>query len=119
MIGLHHVQVACPRDGEDAVRAFYADGLGLIEVEKPADLRARGGAWFRAYGDRGDVLAELHVGVEEPFVPARKAHPAFVVDDLDAVATRLREAYPDAGHGVVLPFRRIFVVARVEVTTPV
>ena len=91
MIALHHVQVACPRDGEDAVRAFYADALGLIEVEKPADLRARGGAWFRAYGDRGDVLAELHVGVEEPFVPARRAHPAFVVDDLDAVARRLRE----------------------------
>ena len=91
MIALHHVQVACPRDGEEAARAFYADGLGLVEVEKPADLRARGGAWFRAYGDRGDVLAELHVGVEEPFVPARKAHPAFVVDDLDAVAARLRE----------------------------
>ena len=91
MIALHHVQVACPRDGEEAARAFYADGLGLVEVEKPADLRARGGAWLRAYGDRGDVLAELHVGVEEPFVPARKAHPAFVVDDLDAVAARLRE----------------------------
>ena len=91
VIALHHVQVACPPGGEDAARAFYADGLGLIEVEKPADLRARGGAWFRAYDDRGDVLAELHVGVEEPFVPARKAHPAFVVDDLDAVAARLRE----------------------------
>ena len=91
VIALHHVQVACPSGGEDAARAFYADGLGLVEVEKPADLRARGGAWFRAYGDRGDVLAELHVGVEEPFVPARKAHPAFVVDDLDAVAARLRE----------------------------
>jgi catechol 2,3-dioxygenase-like lactoylglutathione lyase family enzyme len=90
MIALHHVQVACPPGGEGAARAFYAEGRGLVEVEKPADLRARGGAWFRAYGDRGDVLAELHVGVEEPFIPARKAHPAFVVDDLDAVAARLR-----------------------------
>ena len=59
MIALHHVQVACPSSGEETARAFYADGLGLVEVEKPADLRARGGAWFRAYGDRGDVLAEI------------------------------------------------------------
>ena len=91
MIALHHVQVACPPGGEDAARGFYADGLGLVEVDKPADLRGRGGAWFRAYDDQGAVVAELHVGVEEPFVPARKAHPAFVVDDLDAIAARLRE----------------------------
>ena len=88
---LHHVQVACPPGGEDAARRFYADALGLTEVDKPADLVARGGCWFRAYDGSGAVTAELHVGVEEPFAPARKAHPAFVVDDLDAVATRLRE----------------------------
>jgi catechol 2,3-dioxygenase-like lactoylglutathione lyase family enzyme len=89
-VRLHHVQVACPPGGEDAARRFYADALGLTEVDKPADLVARGGCWFRAYDDSGSVAAELHVGVEDPFVPARKAHPAFVVDDLDAVATRLR-----------------------------
>jgi catechol 2,3-dioxygenase-like lactoylglutathione lyase family enzyme len=91
MIALHHVQVACPPGGEEAARRFYADGLGLTEVDKPADLRGRGGAWFRAYDEHGAVTAELHVGVEEPFVPARKAHPAFVVGDLGAVASRLRE----------------------------
>jgi catechol 2,3-dioxygenase-like lactoylglutathione lyase family enzyme len=91
MIALHHVQVSCPPAGEDAARAFYADGLGLLEVEKPADLRGRGGAWFRAYDEDGAVVAELHVGVEDGFAPARKAHPAFVVDDLGAVAARLRE----------------------------
>jgi catechol 2,3-dioxygenase-like lactoylglutathione lyase family enzyme len=91
MIALHHVQVSCPPGGEDAARAFYADGLGLLEVEKPADLRGRGGAWFRAYDEDGAVVAELHVGVEDGFAPARKAHPAFVVDDLGAVAARLRE----------------------------
>ena len=88
---LHHVQVACPPGGEDAARRFYVDGLGMTEVDKPADLVARGGCWFRAYDDSGAVTAELHVGVEDPFAPARKAHPAFVVADLSAVAGRLRD----------------------------
>ncbi len=89
MIALHHVQVAMPAGAEDLARRFYADGLGLTEVEKPAELRARGGAWFRGYGVTGGVTAEIHVGVEDPFVPARKAHPALVVDELDAIAHRL------------------------------
>ena len=84
---LHHVQVACPPGGEDVARRFYADGLGLSEVEKPDDLRARSGAWFRSpHG------AEVHVGVEDPFVPARKAHPALLLEyeaDLEEVAGRL------------------------------
>ena len=80
---LHHVQVACPRGGEDDARRFWADGLGMTEVEKSADLAGRGGCWFRA------GTAEIHVGVEEPFTPARKAHPALVVDDLPAVTGRL------------------------------
>ena len=88
---LHHVQVACPPGGEDGARRFYGEGLQLTEVEKPADLAARGGCWFRAYDASGAVSAELHVGVEDPFAPARKAHPAFVVPDLDVVAERLRE----------------------------
>ncbi len=86
MIALHHVQIACPAGGEEAARRLYGDALGLSEVPKPAGLAGRGGAWFRSYDERGAVAAELHVGVEEPFVPAGKAHPAFVVDDLDAVA---------------------------------
>ncbi len=90
---LHHVQVACPPQAEDAARRFYADGLGLTEVAKPPELAARGGAWFRALADDGEITAEVHVGVEDPFVPARKAHPAFVVVDvpaLDEAAERLR-----------------------------
>lgn len=89
MIALHHVQVACPPGGEGEARRFYAGALGLTEVAKPADLQGRGGAWFRAYDVLGAVTAELHVGVEDPFVPARKAHPAFVVDDLDGLADSL------------------------------
>ncbi len=89
MTRLHHVQVSCPPGGEDAARAFWAGALGLVEVDKPEPLRARGGCWFRAELD-GVVTAEVHVGVEADFRPARKAHPALVVDDLDAVAARLR-----------------------------
>ena len=92
------MQVACPPGGEDDARRFYADGLGLTEVEKPAALKGRGGAWFRAYDARGAVAAEVHVGVEEPFAPARKAHPAFVVDDLDAVAAAVTAAGFEVDH---------------------
>jgi catechol 2,3-dioxygenase-like lactoylglutathione lyase family enzyme len=98
-VRLHHVQVACPPGGEDAARLFYGDGLGLTEVPKPAALAGRGGCWFRAYDARGDVTAEIHVGVEDSFVPARKAHPALVLDDVAAL-DRLAERLRAAGHWV-------------------
>ena len=83
---LDHVQVAMPPGGEAEARAFYAGVLGLDEVPKPDALAARGGCWFR-----GGAL-ELHLGVEDGFVPARKAHPAFGVSDLTALRARLEEA---------------------------
>ena len=67
----------------------------MTEVEKPADLRARGGCWFRSHDRDGTVSAELHVGVEDPFSPARKAHPALLLDtvaELDATVRRVQEA---------------------------
>ncbi len=91
---LHHVQVCCPRGGETDARRFYGEGLGMTEVDKPAELAGRGGAWFRAYDDQGRVTAELHVGVEEPFAPARKAHPALLLpapEVLEEVVLRLGE----------------------------
>ena len=81
--GIDHVQVAAPAGCEPEARAFYGRLLGLEELPKPEPLAARGGCWFRAGAQ------ELHVGVEDPFAPARKAHPGLVVDDLDAVAERL------------------------------
>ena len=75
-IRLDHVQLAIPIGAEEEARAFYVGVLGLIEVPKPAAMAARGGAWFEA----GDV--RIHVGAEEPFVPARKAHPALVMRGL-------------------------------------
>ena len=71
--GLHHVQVAAPPGCEEDARAFYGDLLQLRELEKPPLLAVRGGCWF-SLGD-----GELHVGVEDPFRPAAKAHPALLV----------------------------------------
>ncbi len=103
---LHHVQVAMPAGAEDAARRFYAEGLGLVEVDKPESLRGRGGVWFRAYddgsfGSAGTVTAEIHVGVEDSFAPARKAHPALLLDSvetLDVTAARLESLGFDVDH---------------------
>lgn len=86
ILGFHHVQLAMPAGRENEAVSFYAGVLGLEEVSKPRELAGRGGAWFRS----GAV--ELHLGVEEGFVPARKAHPALLVDDLAAMEERLRTA---------------------------
>jgi catechol 2,3-dioxygenase-like lactoylglutathione lyase family enzyme len=87
---LHHVQVASPPGGEDAARRYWVDGLGLSEVAKPADLAGRGGCWFRSYDGSGGVAAEVHVGVEEPFAAARKAHPALLLDDVSVLVATAR-----------------------------
>jgi len=86
VLRLDHVQVAMPPGAEDAARAFYAGLLGLQEIPKPGASAARGGAWFR----RGEV--EIHLGVEADFRPARKAHPALVVQGYDTLLQRLRAA---------------------------
>jgi len=114
---LHHVQVCCPPGGEAAARAFYAGALGLIEVAKPAVLAARGGVWFRQPG------LELHVGVERDFTPARKAHPALVVDNIDEVAAWVQGAGFDVAWDGELPgFRRFYTADgagnRVEILQP-
>ena len=77
--GLDHVQVAAPPGCEAEARAFYGGLLGLAERPKPPALAARGGVWFGV----------LHVGVAADFAPAAKAHPAFLVRDLDVLAERL------------------------------
>jgi dUTP pyrophosphatase len=85
-VGLHHVQLAMPPGREEEAEAFYAGLLGLERVPKPLELEARGGCWFRGQA------VELHLGVEPDFRPARKAHPALVVEGMDAVRKRLIEA---------------------------
>ena len=92
VLRFHHVQLAMPAGREDEARRFYAGVLGMEEVTKPPHLATRGGCWFRGGG------AELHLGVEARFRPARKAHPAFLVDDLDT----MRDRFAAAGHEIML-----------------
>jgi len=80
---IDHVQLAMPIGGEDQARAFYQDILGLPERAKPGTLAARGGCWFE------DGSLKVHLGVDPDFRPARKAHPAFLVDDLAGLIARL------------------------------
>jgi catechol 2,3-dioxygenase-like lactoylglutathione lyase family enzyme len=103
--GIDHVQVAAPSGCEDEARAFYGGLLGLAEIPKPAALAPRGGCWFRAGAQ------EIHVGVEEPFAPARKAHPGLVADDLDQLAHRLRAAGHEVAYDDSMPGTRRFHVA--------
>jgi catechol 2,3-dioxygenase-like lactoylglutathione lyase family enzyme len=90
LLPIHHVQLAIPSGGEPACREFWGEVLGMNELEKPPALAARGGCWFR-----GGFL-EVHLGVEEPFMPARKAHPGLLVHGLHSLADQLTSA----GHPV-------------------
>jgi catechol 2,3-dioxygenase-like lactoylglutathione lyase family enzyme len=106
--GFHHVQLTIPRGGEAEARSFYVDRLGLREIAKPDDLAARGGFWL-AVGD-----AQLHVGLEDGVDRlATRAHPAFWVDDLDALTASLGAAGHEVHVPVALPGLR-----RVELRDP-
>lgn len=106
-----------PTGREDDARHFYGDLLGFSELEKPGTLKAGGGVWFAT----GSV--DLHIGVEEPFAPAKKAHVAYQVDDLEAVAESLRNAGFLVKPDDRLPgYRRFYTEDpfgnRVEILTP-
>ena len=104
IIDLDHVQIAMPRGAEDVARQFYGGVLELTEIAKPVNLAARGGLWFTA-GAR-----QLHLGVEADFRPARKAHPAFRVDDLEGLRARCLAAGLTPVEDEPLPgFRRFYL----------
>jgi catechol 2,3-dioxygenase-like lactoylglutathione lyase family enzyme len=81
--GIDHVQLAAPPGCEPEARAFFGGLLGWPELSKPAALAGRGGAWFQC------GTHQVHIGVEQPFMPARKAHPAFRVRNLDQLRAHL------------------------------
>ena len=115
---LHHVQLAIPPGGEDQSREFWDLVLGLEEVDKPPVLAARGGCWFRSGG------LEVHLGVEDDFAPARKAHPGILVDGIDAIAERLADAGVEVRWDPHFPGHRRFYAAdpfgnRLEFLEPV
>ena len=83
---IDHVQLAMPRGEEERARAFYADLLGMKEIPKPAELAKRGGCWFESGG------VQVHLGIEEDFRPARKAHPALRCGSYAWLLERLRSA---------------------------
>jgi catechol 2,3-dioxygenase-like lactoylglutathione lyase family enzyme len=106
-LSLDHVQLAIPVGGEDVARRFYCELLGLIEVPKPPEQAKRGGCWFES----GPV--QIHLGVEEDFRPARKAHPALRCRDYEGLLARLRTA------GVVVtPATDVPGVTRCHVADP-
>ena len=84
LLGYDHVQLAMPRGGEEQARAFWTGVLGFVELERPADMAGRAGAWFGFPG------GQLHVGVEDAFVAAKKAHPAFRARSAEAVTELAR-----------------------------
>jgi catechol 2,3-dioxygenase-like lactoylglutathione lyase family enzyme len=104
VLGIDHVQLAAPRGCESEARDFYGRILGLVELEKPEQLRVRGGVWF-ALGTQ-----QLHIGVDADFAPARKAHPALRVEarELGALAGRIEAAGYRVAWDGVLPDRRRF-----------
>jgi catechol 2,3-dioxygenase-like lactoylglutathione lyase family enzyme len=105
ILGIDHVQLAMPAGQEAAACAFYCGVLGLAEEQKPANLAARGGAWFRG------GAARLHLGVDPDFHPARKAHPAILVTGLEELSARCEAAgFPPVRDEPLEGFDRIYVM---------
>jgi catechol 2,3-dioxygenase-like lactoylglutathione lyase family enzyme len=86
LYAIDHIQLAMPPQEEGRAREFYMRVLGLSEQPKPPQLAKRGGVWF----ERGTL--KVHLGVEPDFSPAQKAHPAFLVEGLQEIVERCRQA---------------------------
>src|SRR5580692_12825488 len=76
--GIDHVQMSVPRALEAECLAFCGDVLGLTEIPKPEELRARGGAWFQV------GAMQFHIGIDPEPWPKSKRHICFLVPDLPA-----------------------------------
>jgi len=104
ILSIDHVQIAIPIASENRARAFYSGILGFTEVAKPPQMAERKSIWFIA----GAV--NLHLGIEPDFTPAKRAHPALIVEGLDAILAACERAAisakPDTSFN---GFRRVHV----------
>lgn len=101
---IDHVQLAAPPGEEETARKFFVGILGFIEVEKPPLLKSQGGVWFQSGG------IQLHIGADEAFVPAEKAHPAFRMKDLEGLKKHLdKESVPYQEDSRLPGAKRIYV----------
>ncbi|WP_078546927.1 VOC family protein [Litchfieldia alkalitelluris] len=82
-LSIDHIQLAAPKGSEDIAREFFGGILGFIEIEKPEELKKRGGVWFGFEG------YQIHIGIEDPFTPAKKAHPAFRIRNIEELKAHL------------------------------
>ena len=103
VVAIDHVQLAMPAGGEPSAHAFYAGLLGLRRVPKPRHLERRGGCWFE------NDSVKIHLGVDSEFRPARKAHPALVVEGLDDLVERLEATGATVRAEPLDGYRRIYV----------
>lgn len=106
-IGIDHVQLAAPQGCEEEARTFFGEWLGMEELPKPEPLRGRGGVWFRCGSQ------QLHIGVQDGFTPAIKAHPAFEVSGIEELRSKL-----EAHGAAIFEDEAIAGVARFHVRDP-
>ena len=84
---IDHVNLSMPKGAEKVADTFYVDVLGLQTKTKPSvDAEGR---WYVGAG------FEIHLGADAEFLPARRAHPAFVAKDLSELVELLRERGSD------------------------
>lgn len=103
VVAIDHVQLAMPTGGETSAQKFYEGLLGLCRVPKPSHLEWRGGCWFES----GSV--KVHLGVDPEFRPARKAHPALVVERLEDLVERFQAAGVSVRHEPLDGRHRVYV----------
>ncbi|TYR81441.1 glyoxalase [Priestia megaterium] len=94
---IDHIQLAAPPGSEEEARKFFTNILGFKELEKPNELKERGGVWF-GFGNY-----QVHIGIEHSFSPAKKAHPAFEVENIHALKEHLRKHHVDFTEDTNLP----------------